>query len=211
MHCVAIGMTANALPWRVFDTPSQPGGLPENETTIATILKKSGYRTGMSGKWHLGINSKEKMGAHLPPAHGYDDWMGLPFTNMPNCAMGHEKKEFCMVMANHTVIEQPTKMQNLTLELTDHAIRFINYSVALQQPFFYLMSYVHVHTPLFASPMFTNVSRGGQFGDNLEELDWSVGQLLGMLDAHGIAENTLVLFTSDNGPFAEEGIPLVDV
>jgi steryl-sulfatase len=94
------------------------------------------------------------------------------------------------------VVQQPTHMQNLTLELTDHAIRFINNSVAAEQPFFLLFAYVHVHTALFSSPMFTNVSRGGRFGDNLEELDWSVGQVLSTLTAHGIADNTLVLFTS---------------
>lgn len=93
-------------------------------------------------------------------------------------------------------MQQPTHMQNLTLELTDHAIRFINNSVAAGAPFFHLMAYVHVHTALFSSPMFTNVSRGGRFGDNLEELDWSVGQLLQTLTTLGIDRNTLVLFTS---------------
>eukprot|EP00037_Helgoeca_nana_P016944 m.159891 g.159891 ORF g.159891 m.159891 type:complete len:541 (-) comp23766_c0_seq1:285-1907(-) len=199
------GMTANVLPWRVFDLPSQPGGFPSSETTVATMLKSAGYRTGLTGKWHLGVSTLGHFGEHLPLNHGYDDWLGLPFTNMRACAEGHESSQFCMLMANHTVVQQPTHMQNLTLELTDHAIRFINNSVAAEQPFFLLFAYVHVHTALFSSPMFTNVSRGGRFGDNLEELDWSVGQVLSTLTAHGIADNTLVLFTSDNGPYAEEG------
>lgn len=161
-------MTANVLPWRVFDFPSQPGGLPASEVTIATALKAGGYRSGMSGKWHLGVNAPNNPGGHLPRKHGYDDWLGLPFTNMEQCAMGKESKTFCMLMANTTVVEQPTRMQNLTLELTDHAVRFIATAAAQKVPFFFLMSYVHVHTALFSSPAFTGISRGGEFGDNLE-------------------------------------------
>ncbi|EDQ89914.1 uncharacterized protein MONBRDRAFT_32135 [Monosiga brevicollis MX1] len=92
-----------------------------------------------------------------------------------------EEVQYCMIMANNTIVEQPTNYDNLT------------------------QSYVHVHSPLFSSPAFFNVSRGGRFGDNVEEMDHSVGRILNTLDELGIANDTLVILTSDNGPFAEEG------
>eukprot|EP00042_Codosiga_hollandica_P058666 m.888254 g.888254 ORF g.888254 m.888254 type:complete len:519 (+) comp59927_c0_seq3:5005-6561(+) len=199
------GMTADELPWRVLSFPSQPGGLPEEEITIAEALKTVGYATGMSGKWHLGVSNKTHENAHLPRQHGYDSWLGLPFTNLDKCKDGSEDKHFCMVMANNTVVEQPTIYTNLTAILTDHALAFIDNAVADSQPFFFFMSYVHVHTRLFSSPNFTNVSAGGAFGDNVQEMDWSVGQILDRIHQLGIDENTVVFFTSDNGPYAEEG------
>lgn len=117
----------------------------------------------------------------------------------------HEEPGFCMLMANHTVVEQPTQMQNITSELTRHAVDFITETSNRAQPWFYLMSYIHVHSPIFTSPAFTGVSAGGRFGDTVEELDDSVGQILQALSDAGVADNTFVLFTSDNGPFAEEG------
>ena len=110
-----------------------------------------------------------------------------------------------MLMANHTVIEQPTQMQNITSELTRHAVDFIAASSQGARPWFYLMSYIHVHSPIFTSPKFTGVSAGGRFGDTVEELDDSVGQLLQATVQAGVADNTFALFMSDNGPFAEEG------
>ena len=199
------GMTANSLPWRVLITLNQPGGLPAEELTIAEMLKPAGYATGMSGKWHLGINNMTHMGAHLPVSHGFDSYVGIPFTNLHQCEVGHEDKTFCVLMANNTVVEQPTIYSNLTYVLTDHAVSFISRQAQAQQPFFFLMSFVHVHSPLFTSPAFTNVSKGGRFGDNTEEMDWAVGKVLKALDATSQTNNTLVFFVSDNGPFAEEG------
>ncbi len=198
-------MTANELPWRVLIAPAQTGGLPQEEHTIAELLKPLGYMTGMSGKWHLGLGDKKDKHVHLPSNHGFDSYLGIPFTNMPYCKQGKEMKEFCMVMANHTIVEQPTIYSNLTSVITNHAIDFISRSVSMETPFFFFMSFVHVHTPLFTSPAFTNVSRGGRFGDNVEEMDWSVGQILASLDRLNIRNNTLVVFVSDNGPYLEEG------
>lgn len=104
-----------------------------------------------------------------------------------------------MLMANNTVVQQPTRMQNLTEKLTSHAVDFIDLHSASDEPWFFLMAYAHVHTPLFSSPRFVNKSRGGRFGDNAEEMDWSVGQLLQALKRNNVDNNTLVLFTSDNG------------
>jgi arylsulfatase A len=200
-------MTANNLPWRVMVTPDQPGGLPHDEHTIAELLKSKGYATGMSGKWHLGISNRTTPWAHMPTAHGFDSYVGIPFTNMPYCRgpLSRENKEFCMVMANHTVVQQPTVYDNLTDTLTGHAVDFITRQAATKQPFFFLMSFVHVHSPLFTSPRFTNVSQGGKFGDNVAEMDWSVGEVVDTLDRLGLSNDTLIFFVSDNGPYAEEG------
>ncbi len=200
-------MTANTLPWRVMVTLSQPGGFPSDEHTIAEMLQPHGYACGMSGKWHLGVSNHTATWAHLPLAHGFDSWVGLPYSNMPYCKGAKENldRQFCVLMANHTIVQQPFFYSNMTESLTNHAIEYISDKVAQHQPFFFYMSYVHVHSPLFTSPQFTNVSKGGRFGDNVEEMDWSVGQLLNTLDSLGVANNTLVFFVSDNGPYAEEG------
>jgi len=214
-----LGMTADTLPFRVLNTISEPGGLPSGERTIATELKDLGYRTGMSGKWHLGMSNETAFGAHLPPMHGYDSWLGIPFTNMHACAATHlpsPSAYFCLLMANTTVVQQPFVAQNMTSELTRHALDFLEWGgrqgssagpqgATPRQPFFFMYNFLHVHTPLFSAPAFTNASAGGRFGDNVEEMDDAVGQVLAKLDELGLANDTLVLLTSDNGPFAEEG------
>eukprot|EP00730_Choanoeca_flexa_P002180 TRINITY_DN10943_c0_g1_i2.p1 TRINITY_DN10943_c0_g1~~TRINITY_DN10943_c0_g1_i2.p1 ORF type:complete len:527 (+),score=90.49 TRINITY_DN10943_c0_g1_i2:95-1675(+) len=203
---VRFGMTANALPWRVLALPSQPTGFPAEETTIAELLQTAGYTTAISGKWHLGISNATHQWAHLPRQHGYDSFLGMPFTNMHACTQGTaEAVQYCMIMANNTVVEQPTNYDNLTQIITDHTIDVMQHAVAIEQPFFAVMSFVHVHTPLFTSPRFRNVSKGGRFGDNAEEMDHAVGRLLEALERLQIADDTLVLLFSDNGPFAEEG------
>jgi len=198
-------MNANSIPWRVMSLPSQPGGLPATEITIAEALKPHGYATGMSGKWHMGVSNLTHEWAHLPKQHGYDTYLGIPFTNMEACKVGQEDPRYCMLMANNTIVEQPTAYNNLTEVLTNHAIKFINNSVAEGRPFFFFMSYVHVHAPLFTSPAFVNVSEGGNFGDNVMEMDASVGEIMAALDVLGIANDTLVFLISDNGPYAEAG------
>eukprot|EP00047_Mylnosiga_fluctuans_P007900 m.5308 g.5308 ORF g.5308 m.5308 type:complete len:524 (+) comp1994_c0_seq1:10-1581(+) len=201
------GMTANTLPWRVMVWLAQPGGFPHDELTMAEVLRDGGYATGMSGKWHLGLGTKEDHHAHLPPSHGFDSYLGIPLTNMPYCHpdQSDESKQYCILMANNTIVEQPTIYSNLTSVLTQHAVDFIDGHAQGEKPFFFYMSFMHVHTPLFTSPAFVNVSQGGRFGDNLEEMDWAVGRILAALDANNIANDTLIFFFSDNGPYAEEG------
>lgn len=125
---------------------------------------------------------------------------------MEHCKQGTpEDVQNCFVMANTTVVEQPTVYSNLTAGLTRFSVDFIAANAARAKPFFLVMSYVHVHTPLFSAPKNRNVSGDGRFGDNVVEMDESVGTILAALDTHGVANNTLVFFTSDNGPYAEEG------
>ncbi len=138
------GMTGNVEPYRVMAFPCQAGGLPATELTIAEALRDgAGYATGISGKWHLGISNLTHKGAHLPLAHGYESWLGLPFTNMQMCASGNESAFFCMLMANHTVVQQPFRAQNMTQQLTTHSVDFIRTAVATGRPFFLLHSCVN--------------------------------------------------------------------
>eukprot|EP00656_Telonema_subtile_P053598 TRINITY_DN7805_c0_g1_i5.p1 TRINITY_DN7805_c0_g1~~TRINITY_DN7805_c0_g1_i5.p1 ORF type:complete len:450 (-),score=91.86 TRINITY_DN7805_c0_g1_i5:132-1481(-) len=183
---------------------------------MARALKHAGYRTGMGGKWHLGINSngmfQDMDYKYTPTAHGYDHYLGAPFTNAPFCEMdenGISQKikdgpEFCFMMANDTVVQQPLRLENFTETITDHAVRFIATSDP-HQPWFFMMSYFHVHTPLFTSKANRGRSKGGKFGDNVEELDDSVGEILAALQARNMSDNTLIFLTSDNGPYSEEG------
>lgn len=119
--------------------------------------------------------------------------------------------KFCFMTANNTVVEMPLRIQNFTRTITDFAVDFIATEAALRAkansrlPFFFFMAYFHVHTPLFTQPKNTGRSRGGRFGDNVEELDDSVGRLMTALEEGGFTNNTLIFFTSDNGPYAEEG------
>mmetsp|Transcript_9046 Transcript_9046/g.14705 ORF Transcript_9046/g.14705 Transcript_9046/m.14705 type:complete len:526 (+) Transcript_9046:1156-2733(+) len=207
---VRFGMTNNGLPDRVFFLTASTGGIPDDEETLAQALVKQGYRTGMSGKWHLGISSVLEKFHYLPPKKGYQSWLGIPYTNMHKCKEIPENgqgKYWCMLMANETIVQQPLIEQNLTRALTQHALDFITASVESGDPFFFLFNFLHVHTPLFTSPEFKGVSKGGIFGDNVEEMDHAVGIVLNKIKELGVDDNTLAIITSDsdNGPFAEEG------
>jgi hypothetical protein len=167
-------------------------------------------------QWHLGINSAAPGGTQdrrfTPNAHGYDSYLGAPWTNSPMCAMDSDGVSnliatgpaFCFLMANNTVVEQPLRIENFTGTITDHAVTFISRQTAAH-PWFFLMAYFHVHTPLFTSRENRGRSDGGSFGDNIEELDDSVGVVMSAVRQFGFHNNTLVFLTSDNGPYQEEG------
>jgi len=213
---------------RVVPTPSNPGGLdPAQHLSIARALKQAGYATGMSGKWHLGISSNGHFEGQdfrfHPNSHGYDTYLGAPFTNAPMCEMdgdGISQKistgpSFCFLTANRTVVQQPLRLENFTSTITAHALDFIDRraaeariaraSGAMPQPWFFFMSYFHVHTPLFTSRLNRGRSRGGEFGDNVEEMDDSIGEIMAALKRYEFDHNTLIFLTSDNGPYQEEG------
>jgi arylsulfatase A-like enzyme len=111
---------------------------------------------------------------------------------------------FCFLMANDTVVEQPLRIENFTSTISQHAVAFIERQTPAQ-PFFFLMAYFHVHTPLFTNRTNRGRSRGGTFGDNIEEMDDSVGELMAAVERARLRDNTLVFLTSDNGPYQEEG------
>jgi arylsulfatase A-like enzyme len=161
------------------------GGLPHEEVTIAEVLKDRGYATGCVGKWHLGHLPK-----FLPLQQGFDTYFGIPYSN--------DMKPTYLVRGQDKV-EEPVEQTTLTARYTAEAVKFIHDN--RERPFFLYLPHNFPHTPLFASEKFQDTSRRGLYGDVVEELDWSVGQVLNTLREEKLAENTLVIFTSDNGPW----------
>jgi arylsulfatase A-like enzyme len=190
---------------RVIFTESA-GGLPQSEVTIAELLKARGYATACIGKWHLGHRPE-----FLPMAQGFDSYFGLPYSNDMDRradlqinwreATLNPKSEYWNValMRNAEVIERPANQTTLTRRYTEEAVQFIREHKA--EPFFVYLPHNLPHVPLFRSDEFVGRSRRGLYGDVVEEVDWSVGQVLQTLRDEGLAENTLVWFTSDNGPW----------
>jgi arylsulfatase A-like enzyme len=193
--------------WRVLRATST-GHLPEEEITLAEALKARGYTTGMVGKWHLGVWSINPAGH--PRRHGFDLFYGLPHSNdmdpspaAPKNAPGRPDQDLTWwnspLYRDEQLVEQPVDQTQLTRLYTEEAQRFIRAN--RKQPFFLYLAHSFPHVPLFASGQFAGRSRRGSYGDVVEELDWSVGQVLATLRETGLAENTLVFFTSDNGPW----------
>jgi arylsulfatase A len=185
--------------------PQSKGGLPVSEITLPQLLKARGYATGMIGKWHLGSQPE-----HSPLKHGFDSYFGLPYSNdmdrSTNAPQG--KAPFLDPMMEYfnvplkrgdEIIERPADQSTLTKRYTEEACQFI--AANKNEPFFLYFAHTFPHVPLFASKDFKGKSPRGLYGDVVEEIDWSVGQILTELKKAGVAENTLVFFTSDNGPW----------
>lgn len=169
---------------RVLDV-NDTYGIPASETTIAQMLKPSGYATMAVGKWHLG-----SVQPYLPINKGFDEWYGIPYSidqgNRP-------------LMHNTDVIEAPAELTTLTQRYTQQAVSFINR--ASGSPFFLYLAHSFPHIPLSASQPFLGKSFQGLYGDVVQEIDFSTGQVLQALQANGIDDNTLLIFTSDHGPW----------
>jgi arylsulfatase A-like enzyme len=187
--------------------PDSAGGLPAGEITLAEALKDLGYATGMVGKWHLG-----HLPEYLPTNHGFDSYYGIPYSNdmdrLPSAPEGRvaitepEIAYFNVPLLRDTeIIERPTDQRTLTRRYTEQSVRFIRDHAEGDQPFFLYLAHSMPHVPLFRSEPFEDVSLRGLYGDVIEEIDWSVGQILDAIRDLGIAEQTLVVFTSDNGPW----------
>ncbi len=165
--------------------PNDTTGLAEDETTIAGMLRARGYRTMCVGKWHLG-----HLPAYLPTSRGFDEYYGIPYSNdMSPRPLLH----------NLETLEEPAVLETLTARYTEQAVRFIEKSKG--SPFFLYMPHTFPHIPLAASERFRGRSGGGLYGDVVEEIDWSVGQVLKALKEQGLEKDTLVMFSSDNGPW----------
>ena len=167
--------------------PTDTGGLDLSAVTMADVLKGAGYSTMCIGKWHLGCTPQ-----YMPTSRGFDQFYGLPYSNdmapLP-------------LIQNTTVIEEPADLSTLTQRYTQQAVSFISSSRGA--PFFLYMPHTFPHIPLAASSGFIGQSGFGLYGDTLAEIDWSVGQVLGALHDNGLDENTLVMFSSDHGPWFE--------
>ncbi len=184
--------------------PNSKGGLPENEITIASALKQKGYATACIGKWHLG-----HLPQYDPNAHGFDYYYGIPYSNDMDKVANVDYLEACShpqvkyfnvpLRRNREIIEQPADQTTITRRYTSEAIKFMESNK--NKPFFIYLAHSMPHIPLFRSPEFENHSLRGLYGDVIEELDWSVGEVLKAVVRNKLDKNTIVIFTSDNGPW----------
>ena len=173
------------------------GGLPDSEWTMAEALKDAGYKTHMVGKWHLGYKQKK----FLPVNQGFDTWFGLPYSN-DYMKPWVQTDEPLALYRGETMVEHPFDQNPLTTRYTKEAVQLIERSGSTQ-PFLLYLAYAMPHLPLAVSDERRGLSSAGFYGDVIEEVDWSVGEVLQALEEKGIAENTLVFFASDNGPWVD--------
>ncbi|MBM3294031.1 MAG: sulfatase [Candidatus Aminicenantes bacterium] len=175
--------------WVLF--PVSRKGLNPGEVTIAEVLKKSVYATSCVGKWHLGDQPP-----FLPTRQGFDEYFGIPYSNDMGAEQGRQNPPLPL-LRNEDVIEAPVDQDTLTERYTAEAVRFI--ADHKDGPFFLYLAQAMPHTPLHSGERFRGKSAAGRYGDAVEELDWSTGEILAALEKLGLDERTLVVFTSDNG------------
>ena len=182
--------------------PRSPKGLNPEETTLAEMLKTRGYVTACFGKWHLGDHPD-----FMPLRQGFDEYFGIPYSNdmwpiHPNPNM-RKAWPWLPLYEGETAIDSLHDQTQLTTRITEHAVSFIERH--RDQPFFLYVPHPQPHVPLFVSDKFRGKSGAGLYGDVIMEIDWSVGEILAALRRNGLEENTLVIFTSDNGPWLAYG------
>lgn len=198
--------------------PQSNIGISESEVTIAEVCQSRGYATACYGKWHLGHHPR-----FLPTNHGFDHYYGIPYSNdmwplhPENVARMKRNPDAKSAWPPLPLLEssapgevtvlnadmQPADQKLMTRQFTERATDFIRQHA--RQPFFLYLPHPMVHVPLYVSPEFEGKSGAGIFGDTVMEVDWSVGQILDTLAELGIDDNTLVVFTSDNGPWLSYG------
>jgi arylsulfatase A-like enzyme len=178
--------------------PSAQHGISARERTIAELLKTRGYATAIYGKWHLGHHP-----SFLPTRHGFDEYFGLPYSN--DMWPKHPTSKFpdLPLIEGEKVIAYNPDQSKLTTWYTEHAVNFI--AKNKDRPFFLYVPHAMPHVPLHVSDKFKGKSARGLYGDVIMEIDWSVGQILAALKHHGIDEQTLVIYSSDNGPWLSYG------
>ena len=181
--------------------PKSTIGLNPKEFSMAKMLKTQGYNTACYGKWHLG-HQKEL----LPMQQGFDDYFGLPYSNdmWPHHPTGGSKYPPLPLLDKNNVIATNPDQTQLTTWYTERAVNFINQQDH-STPFFVYLPHSMPHVPLFVSDKFNGKSKNGIYGDVIMEIDWSVGQIVKALKRKGFGENTIVIFSSDNGPWLSYG------
>jgi arylsulfatase A len=192
--------------------PNSQVGIGDGEMTLAEVVKQKNYATAIFGKWHLGHHPK-----FLPVHHGFDEYYGLPYSNdmwpyhpeLLNLPLAQRKRrgypDLPMIEGDRVVDAEvtPDDQRLLTTSYTNRAVQFIDRHK--DQPFFLYVAHSMPHVPLFVSDKYQDKTKRGLFGDVIEEIDWSVGQILEALHKHGLDEQTLVVFTADNGPWLSYG------
>ena len=186
--------------------PESWSGLQQSEVTIAEMLKQKDYAAMHVGKWHLG-----HLPDYLPTKQGFDAYYGIPYSNDMDATQPGDKRRHALLhpdridywnvplMRDEETIERPANQYTVTKRYTEEAVKFIEENK--DRPFFLYLAHTMMHVPLFRSQEFTDRSMAGIYGDAMEEVDWSVGQVLDALRRNGLAENTFAVFTSDNGPW----------
>ncbi len=182
--------------WVLF--PANSRGLHPDEITIAEVLKQRGYATCCVGKWHLGDQPR-----FLPTRQGFDHYFGIPYSNDMGKVRPRSKYPPLPLLRDDKVIETEPDQAQLTPRYTAEAIKFI--TANRDRPFFLYLPHTFPHWPLHASERFLGKSANGAFGDAVEEIDWSTGEILATLRRLGLDEQTLVIFTSDNGAARQHG------
>jgi len=193
--------------------PNARHGLNPEETTLAELCKSKGYATAMYGKWHLGHREP-----FLPVNHGFDEYVGTPYSNdmwplhpeivnLPdNLSSRKRRYPDLPLIAGTQVVDAkitPADQKQFTTDFTELAVDFINRHS--DQPFFLYIAHPMPHVPLFVSEKFDGATEHGIYGDVIREIDWSTGQIMEALERHGLTDDTLIIFTSDNGPWLSYG------
>ena len=178
---------------------TSPVGLHANERLLPELFKSRGYATAAFGKWHLGHQPP-----FLPTRRGFDEWLGIPYSN-DNGPLHPVTRGIpsLPLYENETIIERDPDQSQFTRRLTERSVAFIEKNK--DKPFFLYVPSIMPHVPIFASAKFKGTSRRGLYGDVVQEIDWGVGEILAALKRLGLEERTLVVFSSDNGPFLSYG------
>jgi len=180
--------------------PAGNHGIADGEVTLAELCRSEGYATAIFGKWHLG-----HLPRFLPTRHGFDEFYGIPYSNdmWPYHPESPKAWPDLPTLEGEGLVGANTDQRRFTGDFTRRAVDFIERNAL--ESFFLLLAHPMPHVPLFASADFEGRTTRGLFGDVIEEIDWSVGQVLAVLDRLGIADETLVIFASDNGPWLSYG------
>jgi arylsulfatase A len=178
--------------------PESTHGLPESEVTIANILKEQNYKTMAIGKWHLGYGKPELM----PTGRGFDSFYGLPYSNdmiLPWCPWLEPEHILELYRDNEPIREIGFEQDSLTIDYTREAVDFIKKSKG--EPFFLYFAHSMPHLPISTAKSFRGKSKAGLYGDVIQTIDWSVGEIMNAIKESGLDDNTMVIFASDNGPW----------
>lgn len=178
--------------------PGQDIGLNPSEITIARLLQQAGYATMHIGKWHCGDQDE-----FLPTSHGFDDYYGIPFSNDMGRMVGRETTPPLPLLRGKEVIQEQPDQTSITERYVEKSVEFIRANK--ERPFFLYLAHMHVHLPLYAAGVFVEKSRNGDYGACVMAIDWAMGVIVSELKKQGLFEDTLIIFTSDNGSRNDRG------